>query len=276
MMKKTATLFCLTCYSLLLFSCRSGLVTMTNSCYDGIKSGKASNTAGNYSAALDQFNQVLSKCDAYDAKEQANAGKAEALNGLKQYNDALAASNEGLKINKTSVDNLFQRASAELGLKMQTEAKADFAQIIDLTQKNQNTKDRATIYAKIAEIDLKQNMYSDAMNNVETAILTDSTNADFYILKGDIYAAQSNYSNALSAYDQAVTYGGNSAKVWQAMVEAETKAFQKKYSTGSNAADLAGKLSSADKNTLCSDISKAKSSGVKNQNIDLLQLSVCK
>jgi tetratricopeptide (TPR) repeat protein len=275
-MKKTITLFCLTLYGLLLLNCRSGLVTMNNGCYNSINTAKASNASGNYSAALDQFNQVLSKCDSYDAKEQANAGKAEALNGLKQYNDALAAANEGLKINKTSVDNLFQRASAELGLKMQTEAKADFAQIIDLTQKNQNVKDRATIYAKIAEIDLKQNMYSDAMNNVETAISTDSTNSDFYILKGDIYAAQSGYSNALSAYDQAVTYGGNSAKVWQAMVEAETKAFQKKYSTGSNAADLAGKMSSADKNTLCSDISKAKSNGVKNQNIDLLQLSVCK
>lgn len=249
---------------------------MTNSCYKTIDSGKASNAAGEYSAALDQFNQVLSKCDAYDAKEQANAGKAEAYNGLKQYNEALAAANEGLKINKTSVDNLFQRATAELGLKMNTEAKADFSTIIDLTQKNHNTKERATIYAKIAEIDLRQKMYSDAMNNAETAITTDNTNADFYILKGDIYTAQSNYADALSAYDQAVAYGGNSSKVWTAKVEAEIKSFQKKYSTGSNAADLAGKMSAADKNTLCSDISKAKSNGVKKQSIDLLQLSICK
>ena len=256
-------------------NCRSGLVTTSNKCYNQIESGKASNAAGNYSAALEHFNQVLSKCDAYDAKEKAYAGKAEALNGLKQYSDALAAANEGLKINKTSIDNLFQKANAELGLKMNADAKADFAQIIDLTTKNRNTKDRATIYAKIAEIDLKQNMYSDAMNNVEAAISADNTNADFYILKGDIYAAQSDYNNAMIAYNQAITING-SAKVWEAKVEAETKALQKKYGTGSNAADLAGKLSGADRKALCSDISNAKKSGVKNANIDLLQISVCK
>lgn len=275
-MKKVPIVILLSFCSLFLINCRSGLVTMTNSCYNTINAGKASNKSGDYNTALNQFNQVLQKCDAYDAKEQANAGKAEALNGLGQYNDALAAANAGLQINKSSVDNLFQRANAELGLKMQAEAKADFAQITDLTTKNRNTKDRATIYAKMAEIDLKQNMYSDAMNNVETAISTDNSNTDFYILKGDIYTAQNDYTNAMSAYDQAITAGGNSAKVWQAKVEAETKSFQKKYGTGSNAADLAGKMSAADKQILCSDISKAKTNGVKVQNIDLLQISICK
>jgi tetratricopeptide (TPR) repeat protein len=104
----------------------------------------------------------LKTCDAYDAKEKAYAGKATALNGLKQYNDALTAANEGLKISSTGVDNMFQKASAELGLGMQAEAKADFAKIIDMTAKNKNVKERATIYGKIAELDLRENMYSDA------------------------------------------------------------------------------------------------------------------
>ena len=275
-MKKASILFCVSFCSLLLVNCRSGLVTMTNGCTKTIEAGKADNQAGNYSAAVDQFDQVLKKCDAYDAKEQANAGKAEAYNGLKQYSDALAAANEGLKVNKTSVDNLFQKANAELGLKMNADAKADFSQIIDLTQKNRNTKDRATIYAKIAEIDLKQNMYSDAMNNVETAISTDNTNADFYILKGDIYTAQNDYKNASSAYDQAISYGASNTKAWNAKIEAEVNFYQQKYSTGSNAADLAGKMSAADKKALCSDISKARSNGVKNANLDLLRASICK
>lgn len=249
---------------------------MTNGCYNAIQSADASNKAGNYSAALEQYNKILDQCKAYDAKEKAYAGKAAALNGLKQYNDALTAANEGLKTSSTSIDNLFEKANAELGLKMNAEAKADFATIIDLTQKNRNTKDRATIYAKMAEIDLKQNMYSDAMNNMQTAITTDNTNPDFYILKGDIYSAQSDYANAMAAYDQAIQISGNSTKVWQAKVEAETKSLQKKYGTGSNAADLAGKISQADKKMLCSDIRTAKTNGVKNANIDLLQLSVCK
>ena len=105
---------------------------------------------------------------------------------------------------------------------------------------------------------------------------TDNTNADFYILKGDVYAAQNMYSDAITAYNQAVTYGGNSTKVWQAKVEAEVKMMQKKYNTGSNTSDLAAKISAADKQMLCTDISQAKNYGVHVQNIDLLQLAICK
>src|SRR5882762_9214095 len=85
--------------SFLISNCKSGLVTMSNSCYDLINTGQSQNKAGNYSAALDNFTKVLQKCDAYDAKEKGYAGKATALNGLQQYNDALAAANAGLKIN---------------------------------------------------------------------------------------------------------------------------------------------------------------------------------
>lgn len=274
--KKIYLFICLAFCSLLFANCRSGLVTMTNACYNAIKEGNAYNDAGNYSDAVDKFNIVLKKCDAYDAKEKGYAGLATAYNGMQQYSEALNAANAGLKISSTSVDNMFQKATAELGLNMKAEAKADFAKVIDMTTKNRNVKDRATIYAKIAELDLKQNMYSDAMNNVDAAIQTDNTNADFYILKGDVYAAQSMYSDAITAYNQAVTYGGNSAKVWQAKVEAEVKMMQKKYNTGSNTSDLAAKISAADKQMLCTDISQAKNYGVHVQNIDLLQLAICK
>src|SRR5215470_2660213 len=86
----------------LLLQCKSGLVTMSNSCYNMISTGQGQNKSGNYSAALETFNTVLQKCDAYDAKEKGFAGKAEALNGLKQFNDALEAANQGLKISNSS------------------------------------------------------------------------------------------------------------------------------------------------------------------------------
>ena len=118
-------------------------------------------------------------------------------------------------------------------------------------------------------------MYSDAMNNVETAISLDNSNPDFYILKGDIYAGQKDYTNALAAYDQAATIGGNTTKSWQAKIEAETKMYQKKYNTN-NASDLAKKMSSSEKQVLCGDITKAQQAGLKIQTIDLLQLALCK
>jgi tetratricopeptide (TPR) repeat protein len=249
---------------------------MTNGCYNAIQTAEASNNAGNYSTALDEYNNILTQCKAYDAKEKAYAGKATALNGLKQYNDALNAANEGLKVSSTSVDNMFQKASAELGLGMAEDAKADFSKVIDMTAKNRNTKDRATIYAKIAELDLRQKMYSDAMNNLQSAITLDNTNADFYILKGDIYLAQNDYNNALSAYNESITVGGNSQKSWTAKIEAEIKAYQQKYKTGSNANDLAKKMSASDKTSFCTDINTAKNNGVKTQGIDFIQLAICK
>src|SRR5882672_1472220 len=131
-------------------SCKSGLVTTSNSCYNQIVTGESQNRAGNYSAALQSFNEVLNKCDAYDAKEKAYAGKAGALNGLRQYNDALTAANAGLKISQSSINNLFEKANAELGLGMNAEARADLNSLTALTQKNQHAAERATIYAKIA------------------------------------------------------------------------------------------------------------------------------
>jgi tetratricopeptide (TPR) repeat protein len=248
---------------------------MSNSCYNSINTGDASNKAGNYNDALNTFNQVLQKCDAYDAKEKGYAGKAAALNGLKQYNDALDASNKGLEINKTSIDNLFQRANAELGLNQKTDAKNDFATIIDLTKKNKNVKDVATIYAKMADIDLKQQMYSDALTNVDSAISIDPTNTAFYMLRGDINTRQNAFDDALKDYDKAIAAGKDDAVVWQAKMATSIKSYQAKYNT-SDINQLGKKMSSADKNTLCSNIQKATAKGVKDVNIDLLQVTICK
>ena len=256
-------------------SCKSGLVTMTNGCYNAINTGKASNQAGNYSQALDQFNQVLKQCKAFDAADKGNAGKAEALNGLQQYADAIAAANAGLKANASSTDNLFQRATAELALSDAASAKADFNTIINLTQKNRNVKDRATIYGKMAEIDAKQTMYADAMNNVNAALGLDNTNGDFYTLQGDVYLAQNNFEQAMQSYDAAIAHGSDNAKTWQAKTEAQVKYDQQKYNV-SDVQQLSSRLSSQEKQQLCSLITQAKAKGMQDMNIDLLSVSICK
>src|SRR6186713_799319 len=134
-MKNHLTILTLLAISILTPTCKSGLVTMTNGCYNLISTGQSQNKTGNYSGALDNFNTVLKKCDAYDAKEKAYAGKAAALNGLRQYNDAIDAANAGLKINGSSIDNLFEKASAELGLGMTDNARNDLNSIVSLTEK---------------------------------------------------------------------------------------------------------------------------------------------
>ena len=206
---KISTTFLLVAVSIFLsIGCKSGLVTTSNSCYNLIKSSDDQNKAGDYNSALANFNEILKKCDAYDAKIPAYAGKAAALNGLRQYNEALIAANEGLKLDKNSINNLFEKATAELGLGMNAEAKTDLQSIISLTEKNKNTSQRAGIYAKIAALESRQQQWTEAQTSVQQAISLDPANGDLYILQGDIYAASGTYSPAFASYDKAIEYAG--------------------------------------------------------------------
>jgi tetratricopeptide (TPR) repeat protein len=255
--------------------CKSGLVTTSNGCTSLINAGQSQNKAGNYTAALDNFNTVLKKCDAYDAKEKGYAGKAAALNGLHQYNDALTAANAGLKINGSSLDNLLEKASAELGLGMTDNAKADLGAITNLTGKNRNTAQRATIYSKIAETETKQQLYADALQHIGEAISMDPSNLNFYLQRGDINVAAGDLSTAISNYDEAIAKGKDDAEGWKAKTTALVKLYQKKYGT-ENADVLKKKISSADKTTLCSTIRTAQGKGLKDIQIDLVQATICK
>ena len=274
-MKKLHTLCWVFCIALFI-QCKSGLVTTSNSCYNLIKSSNDQNKAGDYNSALANFNEILKKCDAYDAKIPAYAGKAGALNGLHQYQDALAAAEEGLKLDKTSIYNLFEKASAEAGLGMNTEAKADLQSVISLTQKNQNTAERAAIYAKIAALDSRQQQWSEAQTNVQSAIGLDPNNADLYTLQGDIYTSSGNYSSATESYNKAIAIGGSqSGNAWKAKIESMVKMYQAKYGT-SDANTLASKMNSSEKKNLCEAIQSGTNQGVKNMNIDLLRVAICK
>jgi tetratricopeptide (TPR) repeat protein len=261
--------------SLAVTQCKSGLVTMSNSCYKLISDGQSQNKAGNYSTALDDFNKVLSKCDAYDAKEKGYAGKAAALNGLRQYNDALDAANAGLKINGSSLDNLFERANAELGLGMTDNAKADLATITNLTGKNRNTAQRATIYAKIAETETRQGMYTDALQHIGDAISLDGSNLNFYLQRGDINAAAGNYTAAIANYDETIAKGKDDGEAWKARTATIIKMYQKKYGTES-AEGLKKRLTATERQTLCSSIQTAQSKGLRDVQVDLVQATICK
>jgi len=274
--KKTIFFSVVSIYLVLSISCKSGLVTTSNSCYNLIKSSNDQNKAGDYSSALANFNEILKKCDAYDAKVPAYAGKAEALNGLQQYDAALSSAQEGLKLDKTSIDNLFQKAVAEMRLGRNAEAKTDLQTVISLTEKNKNTAQRATIYAKIAALESREQNWTDATTNIHQAISLDPNNGDFYILQGDISASSGNYPAALESYNQAISIMGNgSAPAWKAKVEAMIKMNKGKYGTN-DANTLAAKMNETEKQNLCTAIKSGKAQGMKNMNIDLTQVAICK
>jgi tetratricopeptide (TPR) repeat protein len=274
-MKKHLTIFGLA-LSLFAFSrCKSGLVTMSNGCYDLINQGQSQNKAGNYSAALDNFNTVLQKCDAYDAKEKGYAGKAAALNGLQRYPEALEAAGKGLAIDKSSLDNLFEKANAEMGLGNYAAARADLTTINQLTGKNRNTAQRATIYSRMAEIDKRQQQYDQALQDMQQAIAMDNTNLHFYMQLGDINVAAGNYPAAIGNYQDAIDKGKNDAEAWKAKTTTIIKMYQAKYRT-EDAGVLARKISNSDRQNLCNSINASRQVGVRDMGIDLVQASICK
>ncbi|HEX3767466.1 MAG TPA: hypothetical protein VHT72_03780, partial [Puia sp.] len=181
----------------------------------------------------------------------------------------------GLKLDKNSIYNLFEKASAEAGLGMNTEAKKDLQSVISLTEKNQNTAERAGIYAKIAALESRQQQWSEAQSSVQSAIGLDPKNTDLYILQGDIYTSSGNFSNAIDSYNKAIGMQGNQSGAWKAKIEAMVKMNQAKYGT-SDANTLASKMNSSDKKSLCDAIQSGLSQGVKDMNIDLLRVAICK
>jgi tetratricopeptide (TPR) repeat protein len=270
-------LYSVFCLNVIVFvSCKSGLVTTSNGCYDLIKSSQQQNRNGDYNDALSNFNQVLSKCDAYDAKIPAYAGKAEAQNGLRQFQDALVSANAGLKLDPSNIEILFQKASAEIALGDEAGARRDLNAVTSLTEKNQNTGQRAKIYAKLATLDSRQKNWDDAQANISKAINLDPNIGDIYILQGDVYTAMSNYPAAFTSYDKAVSIQGNaSAPAWKAKVESMIKMNQAKYNT-SDANGLAAKMTGVEKNDLCSAIQSGRKQGMREMNIDMLQTVICK
>jgi tetratricopeptide (TPR) repeat protein len=274
-MKNSMAICALALSPFILTQCKSGLVTTSNGCYDLINQGQAQNNAGNYSTALDDFNKVLQKCDAYDAKEKGYAGKAAALNGMQQYSDALDAANKGLAINRSSLDNYFERANAEMGLGNYSGAKTDLNAISQLTGKNRNIPQRATLYSKMAEIDTRQQQYDQALQDMQQAIAMDGSNLKFYMQVGDIHVAAGDYVAAISSYDEAIGKGKNDAEAWKAKTTTIIKLYQKKYNT-TDAGILARKISGADRQNLCNSISSSKQAGLQDMGIDLVQASICK
>ena len=274
-MKNHLAFISLALLSIVFTQCKTGLVTMSNGCYNRISDGQAQNRSGNYSAALDNFNKVLQECDAYDAREKGNAGKAAALNGMGQYSAALDAANNGLAVNRSSLDNLFEKANAEIGLGNYTGARTDLSTISQLTEKNRNTAQRATLYSKMAEVDTRQQQYDQALQDVRQAIAIDNSNLKFYMQLGDINVAAGNYSAAIARYDEVIAKGKNDPEAWKAKTATIIKMYQEKYKT-TDAGVLARKISNSDRQTLCTAITSSKNIGVQDVGIDLVQASICK
>lgn len=261
----------------ILCSAASGqsLITMSNKCYKWVRAGNAANAQQDYATALETFEKVVNKCSAKDAKEQGNTGKARALNGLKRYDEAITAANKAIDASKDNgIAAYFEKADAHFGLNQLPEATDDYNKIIALSEKNRNTKERASIFAKLAELDWKQNKAESAYGNIDKAIGLDADNPAYQIQKGDFKVKEGDLKAGFEYYDKALTTSGDKNAIYKLRAIAFTNAMQEKHKTR-DAAELKSRMSSEEKTQFCSEWKRLFDSGYKNVQQDLYYTMIC-
>lgn len=266
-------------FSALIFTCMSAeaqLFTMSNKCFDQVKNGKKKLDSLKYDDALTNFNYVLSKCNTKDAKLEGNLGKARALNGLKQYEEAITCATTAITTSKnTNVMAYYTRSYAYQKTNRPDDARNDLQKVTELTTKNQNVKARATMFAAMADIDFQEGMKDQAISNLTKALELDPANPSFYIQRGDMYMKEGNYTDAFTSYDKAVATGKNDLEMYQIRTNARIKQMQQKYGT-ENANTLAQKMTAEEKSLVCTELKKANELGMRNMQLDLFSTMICK
>jgi lipoprotein NlpI len=161
------------------------------------------------------------------------------------------------------------------GKKMTDLSRADFERIIQLTEKNQNTKERASIYAMIGDLYWKSGMKDSAVSNLNKAMVLDPANASFYIQKGDMAAKEGDYDAAFVQYDKAVELGRTDIDMYKIRSGARMKMVQDKYKT-ENAQELRNKMTATETQQVCTELKKLISLGYKDMKADMFDALVCK
>jgi tetratricopeptide (TPR) repeat protein len=242
------------------------------------------NTAANgllkekkYQESLDAYTEMSKSCTTKDAKEVIALGKAEALNGLGKYEEAIEASNAALKITKNkSLGGYFQKAVAESKLNRSEDARNSFAKVIELTEKNQDTKSRASNYALMSAGQWRQLGNKDSgYHYIDKAIEMDPTNSNFQIQKGDMYIEEKKYDQAFVQYDKAVEMGRTDLDMYVIRSNARINMVQQKYNT-TNTQELRSKMTPDETAMVCKELRKALDLGLKDMKQDMFAALVCK
>jgi tetratricopeptide (TPR) repeat protein len=203
-------------------------------------------------------------------------GRARALNGLGRHDEAITAADQALADTKnTSLFAYFEKAYAEEQMGMADSAAADYQRIIELTEKNENVAERATIYAKVADLNYRAGKPAEAQQYLAKAEELDPGNTDFLIQRGDWAAFSGDYDAAFVAYDEAVAKGRTDARMYEIRSQARIKQMENKYGTN-NVQELRSKMTPEETQLVCAETTKAAELGLKDMKMDMLTALVCK
>jgi tetratricopeptide (TPR) repeat protein len=268
----------LVCIATLLFSTSlfSQTFTMGKKCRASLATAQNSLTEKQYAEALDYFNAFASDCKTKDAKEAAASGKAEALNGLGRYEDAITEADKALKITKDrSLNAHFQKAIALNKLGRVEESKTELDQVLKLTENNENVSERASNYALMSALYERQmGDLNSAQDYLNEAKKLEPNNVEYLIQEGTMYASHGDYDRALQSYDTAVSLDGNSQDLYVARSNTRLKKMDAKYGSV-KAQELRDKMTDEEKSLLCADMKRAQELGWKEMSKDMFVALVC-
>ncbi len=135
-----------TFFLLILFSFSAGAQTFTmgKKCQEIYQSTQNALQQETYQEALNILDEFSNECKTKDARELRSVAKAEAYNGLGQFDNAISEADMALDITKgKSLNAWFQKAIAQNKKGNIQASKESLQKVMDLTENNQNTKERS-------------------------------------------------------------------------------------------------------------------------------------
>jgi tetratricopeptide (TPR) repeat protein len=249
---------------------------MGKKCRAALENAETALKDKNYDESLKLYEGFASKCKTRDAKEVAATGKAASYNGQAQYSQAIAQADIALKISKgKSLEGYFQKAVAQNKTGDIEGSKKSLAQVLKLTENNENTKERASNFALIAALYERQLSEIDsAQSYLDKAKSMDPSNVNYLIQEGTMYSSLSNFDKAFVSYDQAKVMDPNNLELAIARSNTRLRMMDSKYGT-SKAQELRTKMTNDEKSLLCSDLTHLLSLGYKDMNKELFVALLC-
>jgi tetratricopeptide (TPR) repeat protein len=116
---------------------------------------------------------------------------------------------------------------------------------------------------------------NSAQEYLSKAKQLDPTNVNFLIQEGTMYSTLKEFVKAFNSYDEAQNMSPDNLELALARSNTRLRMMEDKYNS-KKAQDLRVKMTSQEKNLLCSDLKKAKALGNRDMNKDMFIALICK
>jgi tetratricopeptide (TPR) repeat protein len=196
-------------------------------CTHALRKALVASELDNATLAIQLIDSCLAICNNKLHVAGLNTAKAQALNQLKLFGDALAAAE--LAIPSSGPDNFEahgEKAVALYGLHQNPAADLEYQL---LKKKFSRQMQKAVIFAQLAKIEIANSEPAKAMDYIQKAIALDASKPNYYLLYGDCAAGQNDTTTAMQQYSMALEHHADQKVVLRKKAMAYTRYLQEKY-----------------------------------------------